>query len=548
MIRKFFILLLIGLTLLKSVPVSAQSGYVPLNDQFGTNLSKYLYSKDFRFHTSVKPYNYWDIKSVVNLDFIQDNQRMKRVFEKHWKQKAWDKIFNDNVISLNRKDFSLQVNPLMNFSVGYDFVNGKNTWVNTRGFEFKGTLGKHFVFYSNFYENQAVYPGYVSAFVEKNLVVPGQGRVQVLLDNTGQHFYLNGHGFDFNNANGYIAWQATKYLVFQFGHGKNFFGDGYRSLLLSDNATSNLFFKATLNVWHLKYQVLFNQYIDLQDSTLSGGYARKYSAIHYLSWAVSKRVSLSLFDAVVWSATDNKGNYRGFDLQYLDPVIFLRSVEFSDGSPDNAFLGLNFSVIAGKHSVFYGQVMLDEFVLSKFLAGKGYWNNKQAFQLGFKTFDAFHVKNLYLQSEFNYVPPYTYSEQWQRINYGAYNQPLADPFGANFYESVNFARYHYKRFYFQYELLYSIYGQDPPGMNYGGDIFNPYNTRARDYGNYVGQGIRTQLLYQNLSASFLINPTYNLNFTVGAVFRNMKTPSSTVNTSYFYVGLRTSLRNLYNDF
>lgn len=546
--RKFVTIILSCLTLITGIPAFAQSGYVPLNDQFSTNLSSCLYSKNFRFHTSVRPYNYWDLKKVVNMDSIQAKQRMGRTFDMSWKQKAWNKIFNDNVISISRKGFSLQANPLMNFSVGHNFVDGKSTWVNTRGFEIKGTLGKHFVFYSNLYENQATFPGYVSAYVEKHLVVPGQGRVQVLLNNTGRHLYLNGHGFDFNNANGYIAWQAGKYFVFQFGHGKNFFGDGYRSLLLSDNATSNLFFKTTLNVWHLKYQVLFNQYIDLRDSTLSGGYARKYSVIHYLSWAVSKRVLLSLFDAVVWSATDNNGNYRGFDLQYLDPVIFLRSVEFSVGSPDNALLGVNFSVIAGKHSVFYGQVMLDELVLKKFLAGKGYWDNKQAFQLGFKTFDAFHVKNLYLQTEFNYVPPYTYSEQWERINYGAYNQPLADPFGANFWESVNFARYHYKRFYFQYELLYSIYGQDPPGMNYGGDIFKSYNTRVRDYGNYVGQGIRTQLLYQNLSASFLINPTYNLNFTVGAVFRNMKTPSSTDNTHYFYVGLRTSLRNLYYDF
>ncbi len=546
--RKLSKIVIICLILLTSIQAFSQSGYMPLNDQFSTNLLRELYSKDFRFHTSIRPYNYWDVKAAINIDSIQTMQRINHVFGQKWEQKAWDKIFNDNVISLTNKDFSLQINPLMNFSVGHDFVDGKNTWVNTRGLELKGTLGKHFVFYANFYENQATFPGYVASYVENHLVVPGQGRIQVLLNNTGQHFYLNGSGFDYSDATGYIAWQAGKYFVFQFGHGKNFFGDGYRSLLLSDNSTSNLFFKATLNVWHLKYQVLYNQYIDLQDSTLSGGYARKYSAIHYLSWAISKRVSFSLFDAVIWSATDNSGNYRGFDLQYLNPVIFLRPTEFSIGSPDNALLGANFSIIAGKHNVFYGQVIIDEFVLSKFLAGKGYWDNKQGFQLGFKTYDAFRVKNLYLQTEFNYVPPYTYSEQFESINYGAYNQPLADPFGANFWESVNFARYNYKRFYFQYELLYSIYGQDPPGMNYGGDIYKSYNTRVKEYGNYVGQGIKIRLLYQNLSASFLINPAYNLNFTVGAVFRNLRTSTSSANTHYFYFGLRTSLRNLYYDF
>lgn len=530
-----------------NVPAFSQSGYLPLNQEFNTNLYSVLYNNDIRFHTSIRPYAYSDIKAVVNLDSIQAQMRMNRVFKKAWKQKTWDKLFNDNVISLHRKDFSFDINPLMNFSVGRD-LGGKNTWVNTRGIEVKGNIGKHFYFYSSFYENQAVFPGYVDSYVRDHLVVPGQGRIQVLLNNTGRHFYLNGKGFDYNNATGYISWQPEKYFTFQFGHGKNFYGDGYRSLLLSDNSTDNLYFKTTLNIWHLKYQVLFNQYIDLQDSTLTGGYARKYSVIHYLSWAVSKRVSLSFFDAVVWAATDNKGNYRGFDLQYLDPVIFLRSVEFSLGSPDNALLGANLSVIAGKHSVFYGQVIIDEFVLKKVLAGRGYWDNKQGFQLGFKSYDAFHLPNLFLQTEFNYVPPYTYSEQFERINYGAYNQPLADPFGANFWESVNFIRYNYKRLFFQYEFLYSIYGQDPPGKNYGGDIYKSYSTRVREYGNYVGQGIRTRLLYQNLSASFLINPNYNLNFTIGAVFRNLKTPGSTSNTTYFYIGLRTSLRNLYYDF
>ncbi len=211
-------------------------------------------------------------------------------------------------------------------------------------------------------------------------------------------------------------------------------------------------------------------------------------------------------------------------------------------------LGVNLSVVVGNHNVFYGQLVLDEFTLHEVLAGNGYWANKQAFQLGFKTFDPFKIKNLYFQTEFNYVPPYTYSERIERINYGHYNQPLAHPFGANFWESVNFIKYNYKRFFFNYEFLYSIKGLDPPGKNYGGDIYKSYNTRVSDYGNYVGQGIRTRLIYQNLSASFLINPAYNLNFTMGVVLRNMHSDVTNENTHYFYIGLRTSLRNLYYDF
>ena len=174
--------------------------------------------------------------------------------------------------------------------------------------------------------------------------------------------------------------------------------------------------------------------------------------------------------------------------------------------------------------------------------------NKQGFQLGFKAYDPLGIKNLYVQTEFNWVRPYLYSQREPIKNYGHYNQPIAHPYGANFWESVNFIKYNYKRFFINYQFIYSIYGDDPPGMNYGKDIYLSYNTRVQDYDNYVGQGIETKLLYNNISVSYLINPAYNLNFSMGYINRQLITDANTQSTSYFYVGLRTSLRNLYYDF
>ncbi len=518
----------------------AQRPYLPLNQEYNRSLQMALYSNNLSFHTSIRPYYFPEVQQAVRYDSIRKLLwiNKKKVPGKIWKQKAWDKLLNDDVVTFRTKYFDLLVNPLMNFSFGHDFEDGKKTWVNTRGVEAMGRIGNNVTFYTSFYENQAAFPAYVDSYIRKKHVVPGQGIPRNFGDG----------GFDYSNVTGYINVQAGKHFTFQLGHGRNFLGDGYRSLLLSDVSFPNVFLKMTVNVWHIKYMVLYNQYIDIRTNIPEIGYPRKYSTVHYLSWAVSKRVNLSFFDAIVWQATDTLGNYRGFDVQYLNPIIFLRPVEFSLGSPDNALLGLNLSVIAGKHNVFYGQLLIDEFTLHEVLAGTGYWANKQAFQLGFKTYDPFKIKNLYLQTEFNYVPPYTYSERIERINYGNYNQPLAHPFGANFWESVNFIKYNYKRLFFSYEFLYSIKGLDPSGMNYGGNIYKSYNTRVSNYGNYVGQGIRTRLIYQNLSASFLINPAYNLNFTMGVVFRNLKSNISSQNTHYFYIGLRTSLRNLYYDF
>lgn len=465
---------------------------------------------------------------------------MNKPFLKHWKQNGWDKLFNDDVATFIRKDFAIIANPLMNFEIGNDMSHEKTTWINTRGIEIKGWIGKNVGYYTSFYENQAVFSDYVDDYIRKNNVIPGQGMVHNQLDNGG---------FDFSSATGSLIYQPSSNFNFQLGHGKNFYGDGYRSLLLSDNSFNNLFFKSTLNFWHIKYQIIFNQYIDIRSKqSYEAGFDRKYSTTHYLSWAISKRVNFSFFDAIIWSATDSAGNYRGFDFQYLNPIIFMRPVEFSIGSPDNAMMGINLSIIVGDNDVFYGQLILDEFMKKEVVAGNGWWANKQGFQLGFKSFDPFKIENLFFQTEYNWVRPYTYTQRFPIKNYGHYNQPLAHPYGANFWESVSFLRYSYKRLFFNYQFIYAIYGDDPSGKNYGKDIFQSYNTREKEYDNFIGQGVKTNLIYNNLSASYLINPAYNLNFTVGYINRHLKTDNESIMTNYFYLGLKTSISNLYYDF
>ena len=534
--------LLLSVIFFITLPLFSQSDFLNLNRDFNRNIEKEVYSKEHRFHTSIQPFYIPEVKQITNYDSVKNLLwiNKKKIPNKKWKQKAWDKFLNDDVVTLRKKDYDFVVNPLMNFGAGYETVEGKSTWVNTRGFEVKGRIGNHFTFYTDFYENQAKFPEYVDTYIRKQTIVPGQGKV---------HTNLSSGGFDYSNVSGYMSVKAGKFFNFQLGHGKNFYGDGYRSLLLSDNSFNNLFFKLTfLNVWHLKYQVIYNQYIDVRENIPNIGFPRKYSTVHYLSWAVSKRVNLSFFETIVWQNTDTLGNYRGFDFQYLNPIIFLRPLEFSTGSPDNALMGLNLSVIVGKHNIFYGQLILDEFKMDEIKAGNGWWANKQGFQLGFKTYDPFRIKNLYFQIEYNWVRPYTYSQRVPLMNYGHYNQPIAHPYGANFWELLTFVRYNYKRLFFNYQFVYSLYGDDPPDMNYGKDIYKDYTTRVQDYGNYVGQGIETNLMYNKFSISYLINPAYNFNFTIGYVNRSAKTDTETLNTNYFFFGLKTSLRNLYYDF
>lgn len=532
--------LIVFIILLLIIPVTAfsQNLYTYTNRDFNRNIEQAVYSSKIRFHTAIQPFRFGDLDSVTSVDSIRQLYRLNRHIDKKWKQKAWDKFLNDDVVTLYRPKYWFAVNPLMNFDLGYEMNDKESTWVNTRGFEARGEIGKGFSFYTNFYENQGSFVNYLDTNIRMTKVVPGQGKVR----NFGNN------GFDYAHSSAYIAFNAGQFFDFQLGYGKHFIGDGYRSMLLSDNAFNYPYLKITAQFWHLKYMVLYTQMQDIREKPGENlGYRKKWAVFHYLDWAASKRFNLGIFEAVVWQNQDSTG-YRGFEMAYLTPLLFLRPAEFANGSPDNMLLGLNTSFIVGRHSTFYGQIIFDEFKLSEVTGGKGWWGNKFAWQLGFKSYHVFNINNLYFQTEFNWARPYTFSHRNPIKNYGHYNAALAHPMGGNFWESVSFIKYNYRRFFFNYEFQYAQYGADYDTLNFGKDIYKSYETRVDDYGVHVGQGLKTTVLYNDITVSYLINPSYNLNIAIGYTNRAYRNDNETILTSWFHIGLRTSVSNFYYDF
>lgn len=533
MIKKVIVCTIIAIVF--SCNVSAQQYNHFLNSSYDYNLYKVLHSKK-DFHSSIKPYSINYINQYVNFDSIQNEKKISFSNTKHLKRK--NLLFNNNTVHVEEGDFTLIVNPSFNFTLGKDFSNSVSTYINSRGIQIMGSLGKNFSFYATIYENQARYPEYVNDFINKTGVVPGQGLMREYGDG----------GYDYSKSAGYLSYSPSKYFNIQFGTGKNFIGDGYRSLLLSDNSFNYPFLKLTATVWKLKYMSLFTEFMDFEmPHPENERFDKKYAAIHYLSWKVSNKFTLGLFEAVIFPAKYEDGSTRGFEFNYLNPLIFYRPVEFSMGSPDNAILGSNFSYLLGRNNLIYGQFILDEFRISDLLKGNGFWHNKFGYQLGIKCFDFFKVENLYVQFEYNRIRPYTYSHDERIQAYGHYNQPLAHPFGANFWEFITIANYYKKRFYFNYKFIIAKYGEDKEGKNYGKDIFSSYNNFVSEFDNYVGQGLTTTLLYNNIECSYLINPSYNLNFVLGFTNRVTKSDFGKNTTNYIYIGLRTSIDNFYFD-
>src|SRR5690606_26487963 len=77
----------------------------------------------------------------------------------------------------------------------------------------------------------------------------------------------------------------------------------------------------------------------------------KFNSTHYLSWNITRYLNFSVFETVVFQGKDTLVN-RGFDFNYINPVVFYRPVEYGLGSSDNVLLGANLSSkITNHHQV-----------------------------------------------------------------------------------------------------------------------------------------------------------------------------------------------------
>ena len=560
-------LLVISLVLF-GFSAKSQELLIPLNDDYEMEVQAAAYSSDYLFHTALRGWSYSMFDGVLNLDSINELYRIKINKRGKFSNYILNSFLNDDFIRLKNDNYYVAINPYIDFELGSD--GHRTTWVNTRGAEIKGTIGKQFAFYTNIKENQAVFPEYIDAYCTTIGVVPGQGFANRFKEN----------GRDFTNASAYLAYRPVKWFNATLGYGKNFIGDGYRSMMLSDNAANYPYLKLQADFWRIQYTCLYAQLTDRHTIMADRTYARKWAVMHYLDFAVTKRLNIGFFDAVMAAAQTHQqvmtgdSTYttidmkRGFDFQYINPIIFLRSAEYYAGSsPDNAMLGINVSYIIGKHTTIYGQFVLDEMTVHKFIAMKGYYANKQAYQLGVKSYDCFGVKNLFLQLEGNIVRPYMYSHTPQGTgnavgedNYAHYNEPLAHPWGGNLWEMVARAQYNWKRFYFQYKLNYGQYGDDwdvenNVWANYGHNVYNDYN----DYvwidgedgkdGHYLLTGRKTTVMMNDVILSYLVNPAYNMNVFAEVTHRHFAAQGlDTQNDFIFSFGIRTSLDRKYYDF
>ncbi len=448
-----------------------------------------------------------------------------------------------NLFEVNARDFSLRVNPMFNFQAGDQNADQELLFQNQRGLEVRGTVDDKVFFYTNVVESQARFADYVTDRISMFSAVPGAG------------FYKRYHprfpkvtdAYDFNVANAFLGFHVTRHVGIQLGHGRNFIGNGYRSLFLSDVGNSVFFLKLNTRVWRFQYENIFMELNPGTANTLgtSTRIAKKYAAVHYLNYKVTPKLAFGFFEATIFNRSQD------FEFQYLNPVILYRTVEGMIGSPDNVQIGVDGHWNLFNHIQLYGQVLLDEFLFSNVVNPdqSGWWGNKFGLQGGIKYFNALGIDHLDLQVEFNSVRPYTYSHFDSLNSYTHYSQPLAHPLWSNFKEVIALVRYQpFPKLTLNARLIQAKIADDRPGENWGNNPLLSNSSRVQDYGNEIGQGIGASLRIIGLDAAWMIH--HNLFIEGKLLLRNKNSEDDALdlNTRVLAVGLRMTMWNRELDF
>ena len=453
-------------------------------------------------------------------------------------ENAWLSKFpnsNDQRISLfsngNENNYRMVISPCINAGVNFDNADqrllyqfGEGAILDAKfgssiGLEISGDLFEQSFSTANRYA------------IDTFRLVPGFNRV---LSGNYQNTV-------FGTLNGFLYWKPMSLLTLRIGKDKEFWGDGYRSLYLSENAASFPFAQLSLKAWHIQYTY---QFMLLQDVIPGFGSQRfdKYIVMHMLSYNLIPSLNVYAFEAVVWRSQDST-EYRGIEVNYLNPFLFIRPVEFSMGSPDNMVLGFGGRWEVVKHVQTYGQVIIDDFstdVIEK--TGWGSYVNKTGLQLGFKLFggnsNRFHV----FQMECNMVRPYVYSHDYSLENYGYLDRPIAHPSGANFKEIIAIYRQKFdNNWLLNIKLIGIQQGLDMDGKDDGSNIYISDDLHSANSGNYIGQGLLTDKFTGQINLSRFIVPSWRLSAGITVSDQLLKSNGKYTNTPMIGIGLKTLL-------
>ncbi len=415
------------------------------------------------------------------------------------------------------------------------------------GLTMHGDIANKVGFYGSYTYNTERDPLYVQQYIDARKAVPG-----IAAFSTGKDGKINYSDFRLG-----VTTHAGKHLDFQLAYDQFYIGEGFRSLYLSNFGSPFLFFKTHVQIGRVSYTTAFARtfapYEIIDNGLKDQNRPSNYMVFHYVSWQTTKWLKFGFYENNMFNNEKN----GGIQLAMLNPFVFNRPMSQNVGNSGKSSIGLDFKANIAKRVELYGTLFINEFVAKEvFNYGEGSWRNKHALQLGTKYVDAFSIKNLDLQGEYNWVRPFTYTDKWNVNNFVHYNQPLAHPLGANFHELIGILNYRpIPRLYISGKIIgykkgldtLSEFAVSQQPLN-GGDLFRPYTDQHAGGENIkVADGIPLNSFYGSLNVAYQLFPNFFIdgNFSI----RNADIEGLPKNhTKFFSFGIRWNMARRAFDF
>jgi hypothetical protein len=251
------------------------------------------------------------------------------------------------------------------------------------------------------------------------------------------------------------------------------------------------------------------------EDSISGDYyfvTEKYVVYHRMGFNISSHFNFGVGELVVYGD-------RPFDLSYLVPFSFYKSIEHSNQDRDNAMLFFDFTNYSIPHTKMYLTFLIDDVSFEKI--GTGWWGNQTLFNIGIQSSPFYKSIPLDLKFEYMRLEPYTYSHRLIRNNFTHFGYNLSSflqPNSELFFLGISYR--FTNRLTLTADFSYSNHGanvinDDGTIKNVGGDInlghrtFDSETTKFLDGLLENSRSISTRIFYEPFNQiSFFLNASY----------------------------------------
>lgn len=334
----------------------------------------------------------FEIVSVQNAVLFYSKSDSIQVLSSHF-------FSNDEKYIYHYKDSanSVSVLPLGSFEqiLNHDITNkmSHTALLGNMGIRVRGTLSNSIGYYIQ---------------ATNGMLLSGERAVALNDPKLQQNIKFTKLNSDFDFTESHINFNLDWFSL-NFGRETRNIGSGiFEKFIISDNAPP--MDAITLSAKFESFEYSYSHYglIGYPDtSKLPVGFMSiiptKFMAFHRFaikpSWG-----EISFYEQVIYSN-------RGYELAYLNPLSFFKSLEHALHDRDNSIMGIDFTIRPISNFQLKGTFVLDDIIFSQI--GKKFWSNKTAFNISAETY----LNPVSIGIEYARVEPYTFSHFNKQNNY-----------------------------------------------------------------------------------------------------------------------------------